>query len=530
VAEICARLDGLPLAIELAAAQTRQFSPQALLARLDNRLSLLVDGAHEHAERQQTLRGTIDWSWSLLDADTQRLFSRLSVFVGGCTFEAAESICNAGGDLQIDVVDGLTSLVNKSLLRQEDGPEGEPRFGMLETIHEYARTCLHAGEQAELQHRHAAFFLALVEGAAPELEGRRQGIWLDRLEAETGNFRAALGWRGSTPEDDENKVRLATSLAVFWAKRGYVGEGRAWLEMLRDSRVTAALRAPALAALGTLAWLQGDHTHATTTHAQALALYEALGDQLGIATALRDIGTQAIHQGNYDQAKTYLEQSLALSRKLDDLRCTANTLLNLGLIAREQGDAALALSHYQESLRLYRQVDDVTGIASVTHNLGEVAQDKGHWTEAAAQYAESLAHFQASGHIWGIAYTMHKLATLAVAAGELARATGLLRGALLHMRDLGDRRGIAWCLESLAAIAGEERRAERAAQLWGAAAGIRDAIGTPMPPAERVEHERSVAMARAQLDPAVWNSAWATGQGMFLEQAIALALEDVSDA
>jgi hypothetical protein len=175
-------------------------------------------------------------------------------------------------------------------------------------------------------------------------------------------------------------------------------------------------------------------------------------------------------------------------------------------------------------------VDDITGIASVTHNLGEVAQDNGHWTEAAAQYAESLAHFQASGHIWGIAYTMHKLATLAVAAGELARATGLLREALLHMRDLGDRRGIAWCLEGLAGIAGEERRAERAAHLWGAAAGIRDAIGTPMPPAERVEHERSVAMARAQLDPAVWNSAWATGQGMFLEQAIALALEDVSDA
>lgn len=528
IAEICVRLDGLPLAIELAAARSKEFSPRALLARLDHRLALLIGGAESHADRQQTLRGTIDWSFGLLDRDIQRFFSRLSVFVGGCTIEAAETVCTLHDDLPIDVMDGLASLVDKSLLRQEAGPEGEPRFGMLETIHEYARERLEdVAEAALLRRQHAAFFLALAEQAAPELEGRRQGVWLDRLEAELGNFRAALGRRRSTPEDDQIRLRLAASLTILWAKRGYAGEGRAWLEGLLNDRSDSptAVCAPAYAALGTLAWQQGDYIPARAAHEQALALYQELGDQRGIAAALRNIGAQALNQGDYQQAQMYLEQSLALSQHINDVHGSANSLLNLGLLAREQGDAARALEHYQRSLVLFQTLDDMTGIAVLMHNLGEIAQDSRDLVEAAARYSESLDYFEAAGHIWGIAYTQHKLATLAVATGELARATALLQQALLHMRELGDPRGIAWCLEVLAGIASEQRQPERAASLWGAAASIREHIGVPIPPADEPEHERAIAAARSRLDQEAWDAAWANGQAMPPAQALLFALE-----
>lgn len=525
VAEICVRLDGLPLAIELAAARSREFPPQALLTRLDHRLALLVGGAQSHSDRQQTLRGTIDWSFGLLDSDTQRFFSRLSIFVGGCTIEAAEAVCNLHDDLHIE--DVLVALVDKSLLRQEMSPEGEPRFGMLETIHEYARERLEDGSEAAVLHRqHAAFFLALAEQAAPELEGRRQGVWLDRLEVETGNFRVALGRRSSTSEGGESRLRLATSLTILWAKRGYASEGRTWLErLLKESETPTVVRAPAYAALGTLAWQQGDYPPARAAHEQALALYQELGDQHGIATALRNIGAQALNQGDYQQGSIYLEQSLALGQQIGDIHNTANSLLNLGLIARDQGNAARALELNHQSLALFRTLDDMTGIAVLTHNLGELAQDSGDLAEAAARYSESLDYFEAAGHIWGIAYTLHKLATLAVAAGELPRATVLLQQALLHMRELGDRRGVAWCLEVLAGIASEQRQPERAARLWGAAAAIREHIGVPIPPTDEPEHERTIAVARARLDQAAWDSAWAAGQAMPLAQALLFALD-----
>jgi predicted ATPase/DNA-binding CsgD family transcriptional regulator len=488
VAEICARLDGLPLAIELAAAQVRLLPPQALLARLGSRLKLLVGGARDLPARQQTLRGTIDWSYGLLDPGEQMLFARLAVFVGACSLEAAGAVCDAGGDLPIDVLEGLASLVDKSLLRQEEA-EGEPSFGMLETIREYATERLEAGGDAEmLRRRHAERYLALIERAEPGLTGPQQGAWLERLEREHDNLRAALGW-ALERDEAELGLRFAGALGRFWEVHGHLSEGQGWLEkaLSRWTGAPAAMRGKALNAAGNLAYIRCDYQLAAVLHEESLALQRASGDRWGVAVSLHNLGRVAHYRGDYERAMALYNESLAIRRDLGDKRGIAMSLNSLGVMARNRGDPAAAHSLYEESLALFRELGDRWGVGLLLNNLARAARDLGDWQHTATLCAESLALF----------------------------------------RELGDRHGIAWVLSNLMIVAQRQGACERAARLYGAAEGLRQALGSSslsLSPAERATYEASAAAARVKLGEAAFAAAQAAGRAMTLEQGIEFAV------
>jgi predicted ATPase/class 3 adenylate cyclase len=487
VAEVCARLDGLPLAIELAAARVRVLPPEALLARLSSRL--LTSGARDLEERQQTMRATIAWSEALLAPAEQVLFRRLAVFAGGCTLEAAEAVCVApegAAQLGLDVLDGLSALVEQSLVQQREEEDGEPRFGMLHTIREYALERLDmSGEAEPLRRAHAAAFLALAEQAEPELTGPEQGAWLERLEGEHANLRAALGWTRERGESATG-LRLVAALYRFWWTRGHLREGRAWIEGLlaRDGAETAPERVRALFAGGFLALWQSDFAAAESWLEQAAALGQTAGDRRTAALALNYLGVLAMYQGNLEGAAARFEASLALAREVGDRHGSALTLNNRGNVAVYQGDLERAAAAFAEALALFRQVGDRGSIAACLLNLGWMARLR----------------------------------------GEMAQAEALQREGLALSQELGDPRVCAEALEALASTAGAAGQGERAARLVGAAAAVRETIGAPQPSDERADTEAAVAAARAALGEEQWAAAFAAGQALSLEQAIAEAL------
>jgi predicted ATPase/class 3 adenylate cyclase len=491
VAEICARLDGLPLAIELAAARIKLLTPGAMLERLGSRLKLLRGGSRDLPERQRTLRGTIEWSHALLEEGERVLFARLAVFSGGRTLEAIETICDARGDLPVDALEGVSSLLDKSLLRQEEGPEGEPRFVMLETIHEYARERLEAsGEAEEVRRLHAAYFLALAEEAEPELSGADQLACLERLEAEHDNMRAALSW--SLEKEPETALRLAVALARFWEKRSYFSEGSSWLEaaLRLSDRVEAATthsatRARLLSEAGTFAFFRTDFEHAIVLHGKALELYRELGDDSGVAFALLCLGAQHMEKGDHEQAAPFLEEALALSHRIGDKRNIAGTL----------------------------------------HNLAEVERQRGNYERAKALGMESIALLREMEDKWQLGMVVGWLGLLAVWSGDdhdLAERS--LEEALALDRELGNWAYGAYCLESFAGLAGARAQGSRAARLWGAAEALRTNIGAPRPLDARLLYEPSMAAARAQLGEAAWEAAFAEGMAMSPEEAAEYAL------
>jgi predicted ATPase len=528
VAEICRRLDGLPLAIELAAARVKLLPPPALLARLEQRLQVLTGGARDLPERQQTMRRTIAWSYDLLAPGEQALFRRLAVFAGGCTLEAAVALCTAAGDLELDLLDGVAALVDQSLLRVEEQGNDEPRLGMLETIREYGLERLEEGEEAEaLRRAHAANYLALVEEAEPALKGPQQTQWLASLEKEHDNLRAALHWSTTQERDPVIGVRLAGALWPFWEKRGYFGEGRRWLEhALAQSSATPAARAKACTGAGTMAFHQGDYEQATVFHEDALALYRHLGDQQGIAFALNNVGVQAVCQGDYGRAVPFLEESLALYREMGDKRGIALPLANLGVVALDHGDYERAADLLEETLRLSRVVGDQGSVAMALGNLGYMACLQGDYGRAARLLQESLPLWEQLGDKKNLANALINLGTVTREQGDYGQATALYKESLA-LRGTGEqRRGVdddAECLEGLAAVACALGQAERAVRLCAAAAALREAIGAPLPPAERATYERTVATARTRLDEVTFATAWEEGRAMTLEQAIAAA-------
>src|SRR5579885_1048514 len=361
VAEICRRLDGLPLAIELAAAKIRIMSPLALLARLDRRLSVLTGEGNDRPERQQTLRKTLEWSYDLLQEREQSLLGRLAIFVGSWTMEAAEAACAIDEDLQDAILDGIASLVDNNLVQAEEQPDGEMRFSMLETVGEFATEKLKASREAEvLRRQHAVYYLLLAELAEPELTGPAQSTWLYRLEQEHFNLRAALRWALDVGEA-ELGLRLAGALWRFWSMHGYLSEGRRWLEELltldeRAGRVVPLrVRAKALSGAGVLAYRCGDYGRAAALFADSLVLYREMGDEEGTASALNHLGNAAIALGEYSQAQDKYEQSLALYRGLGAKQGIANVLNNLGELARRQGVYPRAKALYKECLDLRRE-------------------------------------------------------------------------------------------------------------------------------------------------------------------------------
>jgi len=483
VAEICVRLDGLPLAIELVAARCRVLSPLALRDRLERRFSLLTQGPDDRPARHRTLLAAIDWSYQLLTPDEQWLFTALGACAGGAALDTIEAFSARAPDTLLDL---LASLVDKSLLHQQS-VDHEPRFTMLETLREYALVRLEAEGQAEPVRRgHAEAMLALARRAAPELQGSGQGHWLVRLERDHENLRAALRWAVER-RDGLLALELGVALWWFWNVRGHLREGRQWLEaaLALSDGLPERLRAIGLYALGHLAWAQSDFPAAETALEASLALKRSLGDEVGIAAALHRLGAIAGYQGDYERART----------------------------------------HYEESLALKRSLGDEAGIAATLNNMGVTAQEQGRYAQAADYYAESLARYQALGHRHGKTVVLHNLGDLALYEGNVARAAAAYRESMALRRDLGDPLGMTFGLRGLAEVAWREGQPLVAARLWGAEAAAREVLGAAIPPSDLPPYEQSVAAARLAAGAEAFDAAWAAGLALPLEDAIAEALQ-----
>jgi predicted ATPase/class 3 adenylate cyclase len=531
VAAICARLDGLPLAIELAAARIKLLSPQAMSYRLSNPLKFLTGGARDLPERQRTLRGAIAWSHALLDEDEQVLFARLSVFSNGCALEAVEAICDPVGDLFVDVLESLSSLLDKSLLRQEEMVEEEPRFVMLETIREYARERLElSGEAEKIWRLHAEYFLALAEQGASEQLGPEETTWLERLDLEHDNMRAALSWMLEA-EEAEPGLRLAGALWQFWDMRGYYGEGRRWLEeaLAKDGRASGA-RVKALEGVGWLADLQGDIDRAVAAAEEGLNLSARVKIQSSDrASFLRILGSAAYVHGDHEQAARLYEESLALSREARDERGIASSLLQLGNVSSDLGDHEEAKTFYEEGLALSRKLDDKALLASALISVGAEFLLQGDPERGAMLNEEAAELYRERGNRGHLQYALDNLGWAALVRGNLQQAEVLHRESLALSRQLGDKLVAAEALEGLACSASARGEAKRVARLFGAAEAQREAVGYRQEPREHALREPYLVAARPRLSKARWDVAWAEGRRLSFEEAIAYALEKAWD-
>ncbi len=524
IAEICIRLDGLPLALELAAARSKILTPQTMLARLENRLGLLTTGARDLPSRQQTLRNAIAWSYDLLDGAEKALFGGLSVFVGGFTLEAAETVCDAVADLSLEAMDGLSSLADKSLVRRAE-VDGEMRFTMLETIREYATECLNAtGQQAKFRQKHADLFLAMVERARSS--GLPEEAWYNRLELEHDNLRSALGWLTESGETEQT-LRLAGSLGMFWCTRGHFTEGRKWLQSALSGSGNAQprTRARSLRAAGLLAQYQGDYSQARLLYSEGISICRSVGEKLGMASLLSSLGTLARTEGKHSEARSLAEESLAMYRESGDKRGIASSLNYLGSVAFTQGDYARARSLYQESLVAFRELGDKQGIAASLINLGNIAHQSGDYAAARSLLEESLAILRQVADKRTVASALCNLGYVAQGQGHHKTACSFYEEGLTIFQELGEKLGMANSFEGLAEAAEALGQAERAARLFAAAEALREAIGAPMRDAARANYETKVAGVRAKLEDEAFAAAWAQGRSMGLEQAIAYALK-----
>ena len=520
VAAICSRLDGLPLAIELAASRVKLLSPTAMLTRLEFSLNLLTGGARDLPVRQQTLRGTMNWSYSLLNAAEQSLFRRLSVFAGGCTLEAVEAVCDTKGDLGIDVLDGMSSMVDKSLIQQLEQPGAEPRSLMLSTIREYALERLaEIGEEVATRRAHAAYYIVLAEERGEELSTHPE--WLDRFDLEHQNFRDALEFLIRTADADWG-MRLGAALFHFWETREHFAEGRAFLERLLHvpGAVQPKMRARLLFYTGVLAGSQGDFDSAQKLQGENLRACRELHDHRGVAVALNALGVTARDRGDLDTACSLFEQCVATWRELGSPIDTARALSNLANVVRLQGNYTRAHALYDECLVIFHAVGDTTGVAWTLNYLGDLARESVDSIASRSYYEQSLSAFRQLGDGWGIASALSDLARLSAAQGQHQNAEMLYGESMKIFRDLGHQRGIARVLECFAVGAAAQSRPQQALRLAGAAAALRQRIGTPLIPAEQSKLERKLEPARNMLTHAADLEAWSSGWEMSAEEAV----------
>jgi predicted ATPase/DNA-binding CsgD family transcriptional regulator len=519
VAEICVRLDGLPLAIELAAARAKIFAPAAILARLESRFDLLRADTRDRPDRHQTLRAALDWSYHLLPPAEQRLLRVLSVFVGGCTLDAVASVA------QTPPVDGIASLVDKSLLRQVNTSDAETRCYMLETVRQYALERLAgSGDLDAVRARHAAHFLELAEAAEPELTGPRQVLWLEVLEREHDNLRAALRWC-IDQRDMEMAARLGGAVWRFWSVRGFPREGRDWIaEMLRALEgVHSEIHARVLAGAGRLAFDQGDYTAARALYEQSLDIRRRLGSADAIARSLGHLGDVAHQTGDYRAAQALFEQSLAMLRSLNDAQGVAEELDKLGLTVRCLGDYAQARMLYEEALAISRELGDRTREAQILNNLGRVAYYQSDFPRSLRLHQDSLAIRREVGDRRGIATSLCDLGDAAQQVGDFAWARTLREESLALWLQLEDPWGLAYILEGFAEYAAVVGQPDLVVQLVSAATILRDSIHAPRSPgsAERIQH--LVDTATRRLGRQASADAWRTGQRLTNEEAAGLA-------
>ncbi len=527
VAAICARLDGLPLALELAAARIKLLSPSAMLARLESRLNLLTGGARDLPSRQQTLRSTVDWSYGLLNVAEQTLFRRLAVFSGGCTLEGVEAVCDTKGDLGLDVLDGMASMVDKSLALQVEQADAEARFYTLSTIREYALERLaESNDEAGTRRAHAAYYLVLAEEGAEDVVTHPE--WLGRFEVEHDNFRAALDYLIKTG-DAEWALRLGAALFPFWETREHLREGRDAIARLLAMKGTAArpkLRARLLFAAAVLTSEQGDSAAALQLFEESLETCVELNDNRGVAVALNALGLCARDRGELTHASLLFERCIAIWKDLGDSANIGRTLSNLAGVMKLQGEHARASSLYEECLTMFRKAGDSSGVAWTLNCLGDVAREKADFAAARAYCERSLAAFRQLRDGWGIASALSDLANLSCDQGNNDEARRLYGESLREFQDLGHKRGVARVLECLAASAAAQSKPEQALHLAGAAAALRQRLGAPLTPAEQPRLEKALEFARRTLGSAAGLTAWMEGWETPVEQAIQKALSD----
>ncbi|HLW48453.1 MAG TPA: tetratricopeptide repeat protein [bacterium] len=481
VVKVCHRLDGIPLAIELAAARARVLAAEQIAAKLDDRFRLLTGGSSSALPRHQTLQATMDWSYGLL-ADKERiLLRRLSVFAGGWTLGAAEAICAGDCVAATDILDLLTRLVDKSLVMMEV-KGAEARYRLLETVRQYGRDRLQELEESkEILGRHLDFFLRLAEEIEPKLEGAEQEVWVNRLEAEHDNLRAALEW--SIKNTAESGLRLVGALGRFWLVRGHFTEGYRWLMEALKIHGSAVQRTKALDATGLLALRRGDYATARLLYEESLSIYRELGDRRGLADAIHSLGFLASHEGDFPSARSFFNECLSIYHEIGARQGIAETLGTLGHVAWHQGDYASARPLLEESLTRSRELGQGRLIIFALWSLGLVAFDQGNYADARSFYREGLATAEVLGDPY-FAYLLEACADLAAAEGQPGRAVRLL----------------------------------------AAATAFRKALDFPLPPTHRSDYDRPLAMIRATLNEEAFNAAWAEGQTMTLEQAIEYAL------
>lgn len=540
VAAICCRLDGLPLAIELAAARCKSLTPQTLLTRLttpagtrENQggglFQTLAGGPQDQPARQQTLRATIDWSYHLLTPAEQILLRRLAVFIGGWTLEAAEAICRAADEpAALSLLDGLTALLDQSLIQQEMMPTGEMRFSMLETIRHYMHEWLAAsGEEAFLRQRHLRYYVALAETAELALSGPEQGIWLARLEQEQGNLRAALAASKELPDCAHFGLRLATALWWFWWVHGHVSAGRPWVENLlaltgstQSAHAHWHARSTAHDRAAFLASAYGDYQQAQAASDANLALFRRLDDPHGIAWSRYSLGLVALVQGNFEEANVHYTAGLQQFRTLADTRGVAWTLNDLGALALLQGEYGKAAVYHAECLDLARQLGNPRDLAACLGNLATVAQAQGDQALAERYYGECLTIAQQASDTATIAVALHSLAQIAYTQRNYDAAQRLFAEAAECYRQLGSKVGFARCLAGLAATAWAQNQPTRATRLWAVAAVHHANIAVRMDPHERRVYEQSQAAVRTHLGEMAFTSAWTEGATMSLDQVL----------
>ena len=514
VSEICRRLDGLPLAIELAAARVRMFPPKALLEQLDDRLGTLTGGPRDAPVRQRTLRGTLKWSHSLLSTNEQALFSRLGIFVGGCDLRSLRAVC---GDIRDDeLVGSVQSLLAKSLLYQEAGLESEPRYRMLETIREYALDQLDAEElRDEIARRHARYFADLVELAREELEEAVTERWIDRLEIEHDNIRTALSWSLDQGDEAALALKIVGSMTTFWHVRGYLTEGyTATLSALESAGKHADPRLKAKATLGAalLAYRQNNIPAAGKHYEDALELSRNVDAPAWMAKALIGVGMVATERGQYEAVEEKFEQALELFRSVDDKSGMSNAFMNLGWAAMRTGDYETAEKQIKKALDLSREIDNRQAVGLCLSGLGEAYLRMGELEPATEYLEDSLSVRTSLGDRWGMGATLGSLGWAAMHQEDWTNARDRLKESLSIRKELGDKGGMAWCLEKLAEINLTTGQGTRAAKLYGAAHSIRESIGSSIDPADQAEYQDNLEELRKQLGEHEFEAAWSRGE------------------
>ena len=572
VAQICRRLDGIPLAIELAAAWVKTLSASEILSRLDDRFRLLTNGDRTALPRHQTLRALIDWSYNLLKPEEQALFCWLSVFAGGWTLEAAEAVGAGAGMEAQEVLKFLALLVDKSLVRMEQEQEKQPtRYYLLETLRQYAQERLDEGEEREIiSQAYRDYFLKLAEDIRPKLRGAEQAYWLRVLDAEFANLRQALKLFLKEPAEGEKGLRLVAALQEFYWTRGHLSEG--WQDTLAALQQVGAQahtkrRADALCGAGGLAFTRGDYPEAISQLQQAVSMARQLPEiQPVLATALNNLGSVFTNQGDYSKARSLLEESQRIAEDIGDEYMIANALLNLGNIGYMQSAYGSASAYYSRSLAIRRKLGDELKIASTLWNLGATACGQKHYSTSnklleeslkiarkledkitisgvlcalgnlawqqnepvlsRSRYEESMAIEEALGNKQGVALCLGNFAQMDYKQGNYAAASVNLKKALEIFWETESQKYIMECLQDFASFAIKEEKAERCARLWGAATTVRAALDIPLAAAEREKQEADAAAGKALIGENEWNLAWKQGEGMTMEEAITYALAE----